>query len=56
MNHLNKNHPMARGEVAQNCILLYRGFLIRRPGAMATPAEFNSAIQQIPNLRYVRMA
>jgi predicted dehydrogenase len=43
---------------ARPCILLYRGFAIRPPVAAprragnAAPAECNSAIQQIENLRY----
>jgi hypothetical protein len=45
--------------VAQNCILLYRGFAIRRPRKFEWRrewrhlAECNSAIRQITNLRYV---
>ena len=45
--------------VAQNFILLYRGFAIRwakaNPAALLLPthAEYNSAIQQIANLRYI---
>jgi hypothetical protein len=37
--------------VAQNCILPYRGFLIRLR-AVCRLAEYNSAIRQIQNLRY----
>jgi hypothetical protein len=48
--------------VAQNCILLYRGFAIRWPqpvrrySPIASAAECNSAIQQITNLRYAKGA
>ncbi len=54
--------PSAAGAattVAQNCILPYRGFEIRRPstvpkrGQRRAPAECNSAIQRIPNPRYL---
>ena len=39
--------------VAQNCILLYRGFATcERSECSLHPAEYNSAIQQLPNLHY----
>lgn len=47
-------------KVAQNYILLYRGFTIRwlqvnrHPAARRRAAECNSAIWQITNLRYCK--
>ena len=38
---------------AQIWNLLYRGFGIRRPHNDQRPAEYNSAIRQIENLRHV---
>ena len=56
----NKQLGAVAAEVAQNCILPYRGFVIREPLPKATtpelrrPAECNSAIQQSATLRYAR--
>ena len=50
--------PQSCVAVAQISNLLYRGFPIRKPGKVRAsanrrrPAEWNSAIQQIGNLRY----
>ena len=42
----------AATQVAQTVCLLYRGLVIRRPTRLGRPADCQSAIQQVANLRY----